>query len=363
MLSRIFIPFVFILLGFGILSGLSRGGAVEGNWFAQYHPVIFITGFFGTLISLERAVGLGKIFFLVPASIVSGVVLYVFFGKPHMLILSSLLFCIPSIFVVRMNKYLFYFLFSSFLFFLGNFAFVLGGVKSASLLLVESLVLFILAERIELSRIVKLRKSDIIFFIFAFFLILFGLVFLFLVEMNYTERSLVGEFPLQLVGVSNIMLGFWFLMRDIARRVINISTGITKFSATAVLLAHISLLISGILILFGKWRVWGGAIHLISLGFVFSMVFGHAPLIFPQIAKVKPVFSRAFYIPLAMLHMSVLVRVVSEIILLHGIKLISLYLNTASILLFFLVMIGIRLKRKIEERKMEEGKNKVVKSY
>ena len=359
MLGRFFIPFVLFLLFLGILSGLSRGGVVERDWFAQYHPIIFVTGFFGTLISLERAIGLGKIFFIVPASIIFGVALYIFFGKPHMLVLSSLLFSIPSIFIVRMNRYLFYFLFSSLLFFLGNSAFVLGGVKSASLLLVESLVLFILAERIELSRIAKLRRSDIALFIFAFFLMLFSSALLFLVEVNYTERSLVGEFPLQLAGVSNIVLGVWFLMRDIARRVRKISAGITRFSATAVLLAHMSLLLSGVLLLFGKWKVWGGALHLISLGFVFSMVFGHAPLVFPQIAKTKPIFSHFFYAPLVLLHISVLMRVLSEIILLRELKFISLYLNSASILIFFFVMMATRLKEKMKGGR----KNKVVKHY
>jgi hypothetical protein len=63
------------------------------------------------------------------------------------------------------------------------------------------------------------------------------------------------------------------------------------------------------------------ALHALSLGFVFSMVLGHAPVILPAIARVKLLFGRAFYVPLAMLHGSLAVRLVSPWLNLDGLAL------------------------------------------
>ena len=50
------------------------------------------------------------------------------------------------------------------------------------------------------------------------------------------------------------------------------------------------------------------ALHAVALGFVFSMMLGHAPVILPALARVKVLFSRAFYVPLVLLHASLLLR-------------------------------------------------------
>jgi hypothetical protein len=38
------------------------------------------------------------------------------------------------------------------------------------------------------------------------------------------------------------------------------------------------------------------------------MIMGHAPVILPAVVRVKLLFGRAFYLPLALLHISLLVR-------------------------------------------------------
>jgi len=45
-----------------------------------------------------------------------------------------------------------------------------------------------------------------------------------------------------------------------------------------------------------------------------SMVVGHAPIILPAVTGVRIQFSRAAYGPLILLHLSVLVRVVSDLV-------------------------------------------------
>jgi hypothetical protein len=50
------------------------------------------------------------------------------------------------------------------------------------------------------------------------------------------------------------------------------------------------------------------ALHALGLGFVVSMMLGHAPVILPAVARVKLQFGNFFYVPLAALHLSLLLR-------------------------------------------------------
>jgi len=54
------------------------------------------------------------------------------------------------------------------------------------------------------------------------------------------------------------------------------------------------------------------AIHAVALGFVLSMVFGHAPIILPAVTGLRVRFSAAAYIPLALLHLSLLLRIAAD---------------------------------------------------
>jgi hypothetical protein len=50
-------------------------------------------------------------------------------------------------------------------------------------------------------------------------------------------------------------------------------------------------------------------LHAIFVGFVFSMIFGHAPVIFPGVVGIAIPFRRFFYVPLVLLHTGLLLRV------------------------------------------------------
>jgi hypothetical protein len=54
---------------------------------------------------------------------------------------------------------------------------------------------------------------------------------------------------------------------------------------------------------------YDAALHAIFVGFVFSMVFGHAPVILPAVLRVKLPYHPALYVPLALLHASLALRV------------------------------------------------------
>ncbi len=59
---------------------------------------------------------------------------------------------------------------------------------------------------------------------------------------------------------------------------------------------------------------YGAALHALTLGFVFSMVFGHAAIIFPAVLRVAVPYHPTFYVPLALLHVSLLVRVAGDVL-------------------------------------------------
>ena len=58
--------------------------------------------------------------------------------------------------------------------------------------------------------------------------------------------------------------------------------------------------------------LWDAALHAILLGFVFSMVFGHAPVILPAVLRVALPYSAILYAPLALLHASLALRVAGD---------------------------------------------------
>lgn len=55
-------------------------------------------------------------------------------------------------------------------------------------------------------------------------------------------------------------------------------------------------------------------LHAVFLGFVFAMIFGHAPIIFPAVLGLKIEYRPYFYLPLILLHLSLAVRIGGELL-------------------------------------------------
>ena len=62
------------------------------------------------------------------------------------------------------------------------------------------------------------------------------------------------------------------------------------------------------------WFQYDAVLHAVLLGFVFSMIFGHAPIIIPALTKIAVPFNRRFYLHLALLHVGLAVRVGSDVL-------------------------------------------------
>jgi hypothetical protein len=66
------------------------------------------------------------------------------------------------------------------------------------------------------------------------------------------------------------------------------------------------------------------------------MIFGHAPIIFPAVAKVKIPYHVTFYLPLFVLHASLILRISGDLLLNQPNRSAGGMLNAIALLLFVL---------------------------
>jgi hypothetical protein len=110
-------------------------------------------------------------------------------------------------------------------------------------------------------------------------------------------------------GLSLTLLAAWLLGFDIARRTVR-THGLSRYMAVCLLLGYAWLAVAGLAWVATAlgWPLTDVALHALALGFVFSMMLGHAPVILPAVARVKVSFGAGYYVPLALLHGSLIVR-------------------------------------------------------
>lgn len=122
---------------------------------------------------------------------------------------------------------------------------------------------------------------------------------------------------MRLTGLGLLAVAAWLARFDIARYTVRRS-GLTRYIALCLLSGYAWLGISGLLALAAggvtAGLLYDALLHSLFVGFVFSMIFGHAPIILPALANVQIRFHRRFYLPLLLLHLSLLLRVISDLI-------------------------------------------------
>jgi hypothetical protein len=93
----------------------------------------------------------------------------------------------------------------------------------------------------------------------------------------------------------------------------------------------------------GGLRVRDGAkmLHTVFVGFVFAMLFGHAPMILPAILRRTPSYHPAFSAPLGLLHASLLRRVVGDVVGWWTGRQWGGRLNAVAVLLWLSILAGV----------------------
>ncbi|HEX6460381.1 MAG TPA: hypothetical protein VF032_15780 [Thermoleophilaceae bacterium] len=298
----------------GLWGGLLRLGlSVPGQTsdLAELHGPLMTLGFLGTLISLERAVALGRGWgFAAPLASGTGSLAAAAgapggFG-PALLAFAAAVLLLEHFVIDRLQRTA-----HNAVMALGALAWLaaavlwLAGEDTARFvpLLAGFLVLTIVGERLELSRLRGLGGARRTALLAAIALLAGGLAL-----------SIPAEGAgMRLAGAGLLAQAVWLARYDIARRTVH-GSGVTRYMAVALLAGYAWLAAAGVL-----WLIHGlspdgyaydAQLHALFLGFVMSMVFAHAPVIVPAVLRVRLPFRPRFYVHLALLHASLALRVI-----------------------------------------------------
>lgn len=274
------------------------------------HGPLMVAGFLGTLISLERAVTLEKLW-AYGAPVFAGLgglallvglppsAHYILTAAGSLLLVSVFVFLWlrqPAGFLVTMGM-------GAFLWFVGLVLLYLGyPFYRAAPWWIGFLVLTIAGERLELSRLLGLPRWSRSAFILAQATFLAGIV----------VGLLQFKTGIRVAGFGLVALAAWLLRYDMVWRTVR-QPDLPRFMAICLISGYSWLAIGGILWLllcdfFAAGPYYDAMLHAIFVGFVFSMIFGHAPIMFPSVTGHAMAFQRAFYGHLLLLHLSLLLR-------------------------------------------------------
>lgn len=304
--------------GFALLAALSGGLVLLGvpmpaptQRLASDHGVLMALGFLGTVIALERAVALGRRWaFLAP--VLSGLGgLWLIAGLPDRgaaALLGTAAATFIGVYVaflridgalhVRVQA-------AGAIAWLGATLLLLLGQSTAAVVpwLAAFLVLTIAGERLELSRLVPRSPEAQARLVAAAAIFAAGVVL----------TVALPDVGRRLGGIGLLAMAAWLARHDIARRTVRLG-GVTRFVALSLLAGYAWLAVGGL-----SWLAFGATasgagydamLHAIFLGFVISMVFGHAPVILPAVLGVPLPFRPRFYLHLGLLHAGLLLRIV-----------------------------------------------------
>ncbi|MDO8810638.1 MAG: iron-sulfur cluster assembly protein [Gallionella sp.] len=331
-----------LILGFaslasGILTGLARMGWTVPLPSAQLillHGPLMVCSFLGTVIGLERAVALGYRWAYAGPLLTGLGGVAILFGFPFAvgaaaIALGSAVLLSGTVLILSRQRELFMVTMAlgaaSWL--AGNLLWLSGsGVQEVVALWINFLVLTIAGERLELTRFLSPSPNA---------KRIFAVILATLLAGGFFSGTGVG---VALYGIGLLGLALWLLRQDIARRTVK-ERGLTRFTAVCLISGYAWLTIGSIMLLAAGGltaAAYDAVLHAILIGFVFSMVFGHAPIIFPAVVRVRMPYHWTFYLPLLALHASLLVRIAGDGLMLPELRNLGGLLNAVALVLFIL---------------------------
>lgn len=297
----------------GLFAGLARVGVLVawGPRYAMDHGPLVVLGAFTTIIGLERAVALGRAWsFGAPVlGAVGAIATMAGLGAGAWAsTLATIALVAVNVAIVRRQSAAF-----TWLMLLGSLLLVAGtGAWALHRPIFEVVaawmgffVLTIAAERLELSRLAPTpRWASRALAVLALSLAVAAIGALF-------GAPLVRPF-----GVLLAAIGLWQLRFDLARRLVA-RAGLPRFAAIGVLAAAAWLVVAGgLLALHGlpaTGPTYDAALHAVFVGYVLSMLFAHAPIVLPAVARVDVPFTPALYASMGLLHVALAARVLGDL--------------------------------------------------
>ena len=341
------------LLG-GLGSGLARLGwqmdSLSQDWILIHGPLM-ISGFLGTLICVERAVALESRYrwsIVVPAINALGAIALLWHPDANiakfLLMLGSLGFVGLFGLMLRLHpsRDVWIMAAGAFCWLIGNRLWLSGfPVYQVVHLWVAFLILTIVGERLELSRVRRLTATSE--------RLLLVTVAVYLAGVLLTIINL--EAGIRLLGIGALLMSGWLLRYDIARRTI-MQRGLPRYIASCLLAGYVWLGFGGVIAIMAG-AVYGGSpyaviLHAFLLGFVFSMIFGHMPIILPALTGLQVNYKPIFYGHLVLLHTALVYRMVGNLAGNFTARQQGGLLNAIAILLFLTVTIFVTISANFE---------------
>jgi hypothetical protein len=313
------------------------------------HGPLMVAGFLGTLIAVERAVALKQRWtYLGPLSTATGSALllagYDSLAGPLLIGLGSLHLLVVFVVIVRRHPALYTLTMAggAACWLAGNLLWLVGWpIYRFVFWWAGFLVLTIAGERLELGRLVGMTRRRELCFLGGAVAFATGLA----------VTLVAQDAGTRLAGIGLLGMTAWLLRYDIARRTVR-KAGLPRFAAISLLSGYLWLGLAGLLsLVYGA--VFAGprydaVLHSIFLGFVFSMIFAHAPIIFPAVLNLPVKFHPVFYLHLALLHGSLLVRIGGDFLGFYPARLWGGLLNGVALLVFIGVTAGVVIRSGIQ---------------
>jgi hypothetical protein len=207
------------------------------------------------------------------------------------------------------------------------------------------LVFTIVAERLELSRFLpqsKLRSWSLIVILAAIFIAAF------------IPFHAGGNWCL---AGSIALVACWLVKFDMAFKSIR-NKGQHRYSGLLLITGYGWLLVTAILLPVQQQLLFGydAFLHSFFLGFVFSMIFSHAPIILPAIAKLPvKIYRPILYAWFGLLQVSLIVRIIADVNADSTCRSYAGLVNGITILLFF-ITVALIVRREVGKKKTRSGK-------
>jgi len=325
----------------GIWLGLIRlGWALPLRWPDRLiaHGPLMVCGFLGTLIGLERAVGFSRRWaYVAPALTAAGAVAmgigrvaplapWLITAGSLVVVLIFAILCMrePSLFTATMAA-------GAIAWAAGNLQWAAGSsIYRVVCAWMAFLVLTIAGERLELNRVLRPTRGVRASFVAAMTIVAGGVA----------VAAWRPDAGIRLLGAGLVATAAWLARNDVARRTVA-QHGVTRFMAICLLGGYAWLGAGGAMAAIYAPAMPGvlydATLHAVFLGFVMSMVFAHAPVIFPAVLGVSFTFRRTFYAHVALLHASLLLRSVGDFVdVLGRWRVWGGLLNAVSVMLFLI---------------------------
>lgn len=351
-----------LMLGIAALATGVWGGLVRlpialplppdnANWIT-FHGPLMVCGFLGTVIGLERAVGLGSRWtYAAPILTGIGTLLMVggMLGRPPQLffVLGSGVFVLVAGRVIALQRaaHTNLMAIAGMAWLVGNSLWMWGWeLPRVVPWWITFLGLTIVGERLELTRYQRpvAWSRPVLYGVLG----VWGMGVL--MGLGWPATGL------RILGVGLLGTALWLARFDMARKTVR-HPGLPRFMAICLLGGYAWMALSGTLFLLSAPTASGlhydAALHGFFLGFVFMMIFAHAPLIFPSVLLWPPLEVRPrFWVHVGLLHLSLLLRLVGDGWEWHDGRRWGAILNGVALAVFLLNTVGSMLAARFPKR-------------